>query len=49
MYMGETQENCVTCQNSWNPHLEIPFSVKDKRRCCQLGVWDFIRGGRQLT
>ena len=30
MYMGETQENCATCQNSWNPHLEYHFQLETK-------------------
>ena len=30
MYVGETQENCVTCQNSWNSHLEYHFQLKTK-------------------
>ena len=46
--MGDTQENCVTCQNGQNPPLKVPSSAKDTK---DVGgsVLGLQKGGRQFT
>ena len=46
--MGETQENWVTCQNGWNPHLKYHFQLKTKEDVGISGLWP-QKGGKQLT
>ena len=46
--MGGTQENWVTHQNSWNPHLKHHLQLKTKKDVGSNGLGP-QRGGRQLT
>ena len=46
--MRETQENWVTHQNGWNPHLKYHLQLKTKEDVGGSGL-ELQGGGRQFT